>query len=94
MNPPEGMGHWPEYKHLFAWLQVATKSLSDESRARIREEITDHFHEAIVEGLRAGLTEDAAAQQAVEGLGNPKAARRAFGRTYLTRWQANIVASP
>ncbi len=91
MKPPEGLRRWPDYRYLFAWLKVATKGLSDESRARIREEITDHFHDAIVEGLRANLTEDAAAEQAIEGLGNPKAARRAFHRTYLTRWQANIV---
>lgn len=93
MKPPGRLRHWPDYKYLFAWLQVATKGLSDESRARTREEITDHFHQAIDEGLRAGLTEDAATGQAVEGLGRPKAARRAFRRTYLTRWQANIVRS-
>jgi len=91
MKPPEGLPHWPDYQYLNAWLQVATKDLSVESRARIRQEITDHFHEAVAEGLRAGLTEDAAAEQAVEGLGNPKAARRSFRRTHLTPWQANLV---
>ncbi len=91
MKLPEGLRHWPEYKYLFTWLKVATKGLSDESRARVREEIADHFHEAIVEGMRAGLTEDRAGEQAVASLGSPKAARRAFRRTYLTRYQAKIV---
>jgi hypothetical protein len=93
MTPPGSARHWLDHKYLFAWLQVATKGLSDESRARIRQEITDHFHEAVDEGVRAGLTEDAAAEQAVEGLGSPQAARRAFRRTYLTHWQANLVRS-
>ena len=93
MKPPEGLRHWPDYTYLFAWLKVATKGLSDDSRARIRDEITDHFHQALNDGLRAGLSEDDVAQRAVEGLGSPKSARRAFRRTYLTRWQANIVRS-
>jgi hypothetical protein len=93
MTPPGSARHWLDHKYLFAWLQVATKGLSDESRARIRQEITDHFHEAVDEGVRAGLTEDAAAEQAVEGLGSPQAARREFRRTYLTHWQANLVRS-
>jgi hypothetical protein len=91
MTPPGRPRHWLEYKYLLAWLQVATKGLSDESRARVREEITDHFHQAVDDGLRAGLTEDRAAEQAVTSLGSPKAARRAFRRTYLTRYQAKIV---
>ena len=91
MKLPEGLRHWPEYKYLFAWLKVATKGLSDESRARVRQEITDHFHEAMAEGMRAGLTEDRAGEQAVASLGSPKAARRAFRRIYLTRYQAKIV---
>jgi hypothetical protein len=93
MKPPGSSRHWLDYTYLFAWLQVATKGLSDESRARVRQEITDHFHEAIDEGVRAGLTEDASAEQAVEGLGRPQAARRAFRRTYMTHWQANLVRS-
>jgi len=92
MKPPERLRHWPEYKYLDAWLRVATAGLSAASRARVREEITDHFHQATDEGLRAGLTEDAAAEGAVEGLGSPKAARHAFRYTYLTRWQAYLVS--
>ena len=93
MKPPEGLCDWPDYTNLYAWLKVATKGLSDDSRARIRDEITDHFQQALDDGMRAGLSEDDAAQRAVEGLGSPKSARRAFRRTYLTRWQANIVRS-
>jgi MFS family permease len=65
--------------------------MSDESRARIRQEITDHFHDTLEARVLSGLTEDAAAKRAVEGLGDPRAARRAFRRTYLTPWQADLV---
>jgi len=93
MNPPGRPCHWLEYKYLSRWLSIATKGLSDESKARVHEEVTAHFHDAIDERIRAGLAEDIAAEQAVEGLGNPRRARRGFRRTYLTHWQANMVSS-
>lgn len=80
-----------DYESLYRWLAVATKGLSDVARARIREEITDHFHEALDAGLDRGLPENLAAERAIESLGSPRAARRAFRRTYLTRSQAYLV---
>ena len=82
---------WLDYRYLNDWLRVATAGLSDDSRARIRDEIGDHFYDAIEEGLGAGLPTEAAAERAVESLGNPRTARRAFRRTYLTHWQAYFV---
>ena len=61
--------HGRELKYLRPWLQVATRGLSDESQERVRKEITAHFHDAVEPGLRAGFTEDSAAEKAVESLG-------------------------
>lgn len=80
-----------DYTDLLAWLQVATEGLSTDARARVRQEITDHFHQALDDGLHAGLAAHAAAQKAVEDLGSPEAARRAFRRTCLTHWQAYLL---
>ena len=80
-----------DYAALYHWLAVATKGLSDVARARIRDEITDHFHEALDAGLSEGLPEGVAAERAVESLGSARAARRAFRRTYLTRLDAFLV---
>ena len=91
MMPPGRPRRWLEYKHLSRWLSVATKGLSDESKNRVHEEITTHFHDATDEGMRLGLSENIAAEQAVESLGSAPTARRAFRRTYLTRSQARTV---
>jgi len=77
MNPPGRPCHWLEYKYLSRWLSIATKGLSDESKARVHDEVTVHFHDAICERMRLGLSEDIATEQAVERLGsspgqNPK----------------------
>lgn len=78
----------PEYRYLSTWLTKATRGLADESRARVREEITEHFRDALEDGVARGLSEAAAAEQAVENLGSPRKARRAFLRTYLTESDA------
>jgi hypothetical protein len=93
MTPSQEPRPWLRYKYLSAWLDIATWGLSDDSRARVEDEITAHFHDAIDEGVRAGLAEDLAAERAVESLGSPNAAGRAFHRTYLTRYQAVLVRS-
>lgn len=79
-----------DYTLLLEWLQRATEGLSDDARTRIREEITDHFHQALDAGRAAGLNNAAAARNAVEQLGCPEAAYRAFRRTYLSRWQGYL----
>jgi hypothetical protein len=96
---PEGMSsEHVDHRPLNRWLAVATKGLSHEARARIREEITDHFHESVDVGLHRGLSERDAVAGAIESLGSPTRARGAFRRTYLTRWQAywvrRLIASP
>lgn len=83
--------HWPEYRYLMPWLEVATKGLCDDARTRIREEFRDHFQDALAQQVAAGLDEETAARQAVEGLGSPRRALRDFRRVHLTARQAKLV---
>ena len=80
-------------RHLDAWMIAATKGLADESYERVREEIVDHFHEALDAGVASGLPPEAAARQAIDALGSARRARRQFRRTYLTTSQAKTVGS-
>jgi len=84
--------HWhAQFKHLKPWTDVATKGLSEDSRARVLEEITAHFEDAIEAGMRRCLSEEEAARRAVEDLGSAWRAQLAFRRTYLTRLQASTL---
>jgi hypothetical protein len=65
------------------WLEVATRGLSVPSRARVEREIREHFRDA----LGAGLEPSAA----LEDLGSPVAAGRAFRRAHLTSFQEALV---
>jgi hypothetical protein len=65
------------------WLKQATKCLSEDSAGRVRTEIEDHF-----ESARAAGQSHAAA---LEALGDPKAANRAYRRVLLTREEATLL---
>lgn len=91
MNWPARLPLRPEDGYLSPWLSIATRGLSDESTARVREEITAHFLDAVDGGRRAGLSEDAAGKWAIESLGDPTTARRAFRRTYLSKRQQAVL---
>jgi hypothetical protein len=82
----------PASKYLSAWLQVATKGLCDDAKARIYDEISAHFQDALEQGVRAGLAEDVAGHRAVDSLGSPRNARRAFRRAHLTKSQQATIA--
>lgn len=75
---------WPEYRYLAPWLRTALRGLSSDACARLREEIGSHFNDALEDGIRRGLSEEAAGRRAVESLGSPWSARWRFHRTYLT----------
>jgi hypothetical protein len=70
-------------KALDDWLRVATRGMSERSTTRIAEEIREHY----LASLDSGLGPDAA----VERLGDPATARRAFRRAYLTSFQEKLV---
>jgi len=80
-----------QFKYLKPWTDIATRGLSDDARTRVLEEITAHFEDAVDHGTARGLSEEQAARAAVESLGSARSARRAFRRTYLTRWQAKTL---
>jgi hypothetical protein len=81
----------PQYRHLKPWIDVATRGLSDEAKARISEEVGAHFADAIEAGIQRGLTEEQAAREAVASLGSAWRAHLAFRRTYLTDFQARTL---
>jgi hypothetical protein len=76
------------------WFNTATKGLCADARVRIRREIRSHYADAVENHLDEGLSEKEAGQRALEALGNPKKARRAFMRTYLTKAEARLVDRP
>ena len=91
MTVPESLRCRPEFEVLSAWLEVATKGLSDAAKVRVREEISAHFHDALEQDQLTGVSEEVAAKHALESLGSAKAARRALRRTYLTKHQESML---
>jgi len=73
------------------WLYAATGDLCEDASARIYEEVRAHFADAVEAGLDEGLTRDEAERAALEGLGPPYRAAKAFRRSYLTKYQDDLV---
>jgi hypothetical protein len=63
------------------WLSDATRGLSAESAARVREEIQQHYDSAREAGGDSGIN-------AIEALGNPRTANRAYRKVLLTEQEA------
>lgn len=78
-------------KDIDEWLKVATAGLCDEAKARVRSEIESHYQDALDSLVQDGLTEKAVVRQAIEALGDPKAARKIFRSIHLTVFQYRIV---
>ena len=76
---------------LWLWLGAATRGLSDDSRHRVEQEISEHFRDAVEERKAAGLSESDARAEALRDLGSHEAARRAFRRAYLTSRQDKLT---
>jgi hypothetical protein len=76
---------------LDAWLQRATCRLSAESCEQVRSEIQDHFENARAEALASGAPPEEAVHAAVNSLGNPHAANRAYRKVMLTRAEAALL---
>jgi len=65
------------------WLKQATRCLADDSAAQVRTEIEDH-----IESARAAGQSHA---EALEALGDPKRANRAYRQVLLTREEARML---
>jgi hypothetical protein len=73
------------------WLEVATKNLAEEGKARVRAEIEAHYWEAVEEKLRHGDREEEAHTKALNSLGDPGEAGRCARKTYLTIDEVNRI---
>ena len=74
----------PDLNPLDQWLSDATRGLSAESAARVREEIQQHYDSACEAG-----------GDAIAGLGDARAANRAYRKVLLTKrdvWMARELA--
>ncbi len=80
------------HPELRRWLEVATKGLFIGAKLRLEQEMSAHYRETVAEQHTEGSTDEEAHQQAMHVLGNPKKARRAFRRAYLTEREAELLA--
>ena len=70
------------------WLEVATKGICQEGKERIQEEISAHYEDALRDALHQGSPKIQAHFAAMESLGSPRKAGRAFRRSCLTEREA------
>jgi hypothetical protein len=83
-------GTW-DSEALAAWLDTATRKLSTDSAARVREEIREHFESAREEAVAAGVTADSACLSALASLGDAKTVNRRYRRVLVTAWEATLL---
>lgn len=67
------------------WLEIATRPLCDEARKRVCTEIESHYIEAVRTSIESGRILDDAHHEVMAALGDPKVARKALKRVYLTK---------
>jgi hypothetical protein len=88
---------------LETWLELATRRLSRDSTAQVRNEIQEHYEAAHAEALSSGVSVDEADRLAVSALGDAKTANCQYRKVLLTsaearvlrdaRWEARVVCS-
>jgi hypothetical protein len=88
---------------LEAWLRRATRHLSRDSAAQVRNEIQEHFDAARANAMERGVSCDEAERQALEALGDARAANLQYRKVLLTsrearllhegNWEARVVCS-
>ena len=67
------------------WLRTATDGLGKIGIRRVVDDMATHYDEAYRAALNEGLDTDTAAKAALDTLGSPDSARRAFRRQHLTQ---------
>ena len=76
------------------WYEIATKGLCQDAKDRILAEIEAHYVDGLRELLDAGKTgAEEAHRAAMAALGNPRHARKAFRRAYLTKAEYKSLRS-
>ena len=79
------------YVSLALWIEEATRGLCDDARKRIGAEIESHYADAYEHYRELGYADIQAQNAAVAAMGSPRRARRAFGRSYLTKKEAQAL---
>ncbi|MDZ4858010.1 MAG: hypothetical protein SGI88_03430 [Candidatus Hydrogenedentes bacterium] len=69
------------------WFDIATAGLCDNAKARIREEVEEHYHSALESALQTVQDIDQASSIAVATLGDAEIANKEFRAKYLTIWE-------
>ena len=78
----------PDLNPLDQWLSDATRGLSAESAARVREEIQQHYDLAHEDSAREAGGD---AADVIRALGDPRAANRAYRKVLLTEQEAMMA---
>jgi hypothetical protein len=81
----------PNVTNLDTWLARATRQLSTDSAAQVRNEIEQHYESAREDAIHSGATADEADRSAVSALGDPRAANRQYREALLTRSEARML---
>lgn len=76
---------------LDSWLDQATRHLSRDSAAQVRNEIWEHYELAREAAIQGGATDDKAERLAVTALGDAKAANCQYRNVLLTSDEARML---
>jgi len=76
---------------LDSWLKQATRRLSQDSTAKVRSEIQEHYESAREAAIDSGATADESDRIAVTALGDAKAANCQYRNVLLTSAEARIL---
>jgi hypothetical protein len=73
------------------WLEQATQCLSEESAARVRSEIREHYESARDTAIHEGAPIEEAGRWALQALGDSKTANSQYRRVLLTAAEARLL---
>lgn len=79
--------------NLDKWLDAATRGLSEESAARVRAEISDHYQLAYEAAIANGASAEQANLAVIAALGDAKSENREYRRVFLTVWEQRLLDS-
>ena len=74
-----------------AWLTQATRNLSRDAAAQVRDEIQEHYDAARESAMERGASGDEADGIALAALGDGKAANRQYRKVLLTSGEARVL---
>ena len=80
-----------EFDLLDNWLEIATRGLCDDAKARVHAEVEAHFAAAYEALVAAGHSVESAERGALQSLGSAGTAHTRFGKLYLTTTDADIL---